>query len=268
MKVALGQFAVQRQWQDNANTCIRLMHEATVAGARLLVLPEAVLARDNADAEWGINHAQPLNGPFVSQLLSASESSSLTVVFTLHTPAEEGRVYNTLLVLREGEVLAHYHKLHLYDAFSWQESKRVTPGEMLPPVIDIDGVKIGMMVCYDLRFPEMARMLANKGADALVLPAAWVKGAHKEMHWELLNRARALENTCYLIAVGECGVKNIGNSMVVDPMGVVVAQATEEPALLFADLSLERIQRVRRQLPVLNHSRFEPPVLRCKGNFG
>ncbi|WP_038913420.1 deaminated glutathione amidase [Dickeya zeae] len=262
MKVALGQFAVQRLWQDNAQTCMTLMVQAASVGADLLVLPEAVLARDNADPEWGVGCAQSITGPFVSQLLAASQSLDISVVFTLHTPAAEGKVHNTLLVIRRGEVLAHYHKLHLYDAFSVQESRRVTPGSALPPVVEIAGMRVGLMVCYDIRFAEMARQLAISGADVLVVPAAWVKGPHKEAHWELLARTRALENTCYLVATGECGDRNIGNSMVIDPMGVVIAQAAEQPELLLAELNLERIQTVRRQLPVLHHNRFKPPVLR------
>ncbi|SLM63888.1 MULTISPECIES: deaminated glutathione amidase [Dickeya] len=262
MKVALGQFAVQRLWQDNAQTCVDLMMRAASAGADLLVLPEAVLARDNADPQWGVRHAQPMNGPFVSQLLHVSQSLDLYTVFTLHTPAESGQVHNTLLVIRRGEVLAYYHKLHLYDAFSVQESRFVAPGESPPPVVDIAGMRVGLMICYDLRFAETARHLALKGADVLVVPAAWVKGAQKEAHWALLARTRALENTCYLIATGECGERNIGNSMVVDPMGIVIAQAAEQPELLLTELKRERIDGVRHQLPVLRHSRFMPPVLR------
>ncbi|MGM3174879.1 deaminated glutathione amidase [Dickeya lacustris] len=262
MKVALGQFAVQRSWQDNAQTCVNLMNQAASAGADLLVLPEAVLARDNADPQWGVVNAQPINGPFVSQLLQASQSLNLYTVFTLHTPTVTGQVYNTLLVIRRAEVLAQYHKLHLYDAFSVQESRFVAPGDTLPPVVEIAGMRVGMMICYDLRFAETARHLALHGAEVLVVPAAWVKGAQKEAHWALLARTRALENTCYMVATGECGERNIGNSMVVDPMGVVIAQAAEQPELLLAELKRERIEAVRHQLPVLRHSRFKPPVLR------
>ncbi|WP_315711085.1 deaminated glutathione amidase [Brenneria uluponensis] len=262
MKVSLGQFAVQRTWQDNAITCIALMKRAAAAGADLLVLPEAVHARDNNNAEWGMDAAQPINGPFVSQLLEASQSIDISVIFTIHTPVHNEFVHNTLLVLRQGEVLAFYHKLHLYDAFSSQESTRVIPGESIPAIIEIAGIKVGLMVCYDVRFPDLARQLAMNGAEVLVLPSAWVKGPQKEAHWELLTRTRALENTCYMVGVGECGEKNIGNSLVVDPLGVVIAQAAEAPDLIFADINFERIQHVRHQLPVLRHNRFKAPVLR------
>jgi len=127
--------------------------------------------------------------------------------------------------------------------------------------VEVDGMKVGLMTCYDIRFPELARRLVLDGADLLVLPAAWVKGPLKEMHWEVLVTARALENTCYVVAVGECGPRNIGNSLVVDPLGVAIARAAEGPALVFADLDPQRIQDVRRALPVLANRRFARPEL-------
>lgn len=117
------------------------------------------------------------------------------------------------------------------------------------------------MTCYDVRFPELARRLALDGAQVLVLPAAWVKGPLKESHWELLVRARALENTAYVVAVGECGVRNIGNSMVVDPLGVVVVQAPETPALVYADVDPARLSYAREVLPSLDNRRFATPRL-------
>lgn len=124
-------------------------------------------------------------------LLAESRRNSLTTVLTLHVPSGEGRATNTLVVLREGAVIAHYHKLHLYDAFAMQESRRVDPGQQIPPVIEVAGLRVGLMTCYDLRFPELALSLALNGAQLLVLPAAWVKGPQKEHHWATLLAARA-----------------------------------------------------------------------------
>lgn len=261
MKVALGQFAVDREWQKNADICIDLMDRACRQGARLLVLPEAVLARDIADPEWGIKSAQPLDGFFLSLLLATSLHNTLTTVLTFHVPDDRGRVRNALVVIRQGEIIARYDKLHLYDAFSIQESLHVTAGDSIPPLVDVDGMKVGLMTCYDVRFPELARRLALDGADLLVLPSAWVRGPLKEMHWQVLVTARALENTCYVVAVGECGPRNIGNSMVVDPLGVVIANAAEGPALLLAEIDVGRIAEARRGLPVLANRRFAPPQL-------
>jgi len=261
LRVALGQFAVGRDWQGNAETCAGLMARAAAAGADLLVLPEGILARDIADPDIVLKTAQPLDGPFLSQLLAASRGSAMTTILTIHTPTGQGRVWNVLVAIRDGRILAEYRKLHLYDAFAAKESTNVMPGDAVPPLVEVAGLKVGLMTCYDVRFPELARRLAVDGADVLALPAAWVKGALKEHHWEVLVTARALENTCYVVAVGECGERNIGASMVVDPLGVAVARAGEAPALVLAEIDPDRVARARAVLPALQNRRFVRPEL-------
>lgn len=265
MKVALGQFAVSHEWQRNAATCLDLFEQARRQGADLLVLPEGVLARDISDPDLVLRSAQPLDGPFLSRLLQASRGAQITLLLCVHVPAANGKVFNTLVALRDGKILAQYRKLHLYDAFSAKESANVLAGDALPPLLEVAGLKIGLMTCYDLRFPELARRLAVDGAEVLALPAAWVRGPLKEAHWEVLATARALENTCYLVATGECGERNIGHSMVVDPLGVVIARAAENPALLFAQLDPARIAHARKVLPVLLNRRFARPEIERPG---
>jgi predicted amidohydrolase len=201
----------------------------------------------------------------MTQLLQASRGCGLTVMLSVHVPAPDGRAWNTLVALRDGVVLAQYRKLHLYDAFSMQESANVAPGDAVAPLIEVAGIKVGLMTCYDVRFPELARRLAIDGAEVLALPSAWVKGPLKESHWEVLVTARALENTCYVVAAGECGERNIGRSMVVDPLGVAIAQAAEAPALVFAEIDPARIAHARQVLPVLQNRRFAKPELRRDG---
>ncbi|WP_253378224.1 deaminated glutathione amidase [unidentified bacterial endosymbiont] len=261
MYVAIGQFAVTPEWQVNARKCIALMAEARQKGASLLVLPEALLARDDNNPTLPVTSAQPLDGAFLGMLCQESRGNSMTTVLTVHVPSAPGRATNTLVVLRKGVIIAHYAKLHLYDAFSIQESRRVDPGNSVPALVNVEGFKVGLMTCYDLRFPELALSLALQGADVLVLPAAWVKGPLKEHHWTTLLSARALDTTCYLLAAGECGTKNIGQSRVVDPLGVTIAAAAEAPALLMAEIDSERITLARQQLPVLRNRRFAPPQL-------
>ncbi len=261
MKVALGQFAVSKNWQDNADICVKLIRQAHEAGADLLVLPEGILARDITDPDIVLKTAQPLDGPFMAQLLAESRKSNLTIMMCVHVPTGGQRVFNNLVTIRGGEVISQYLKLHLYDAFAAKESTNVQPGVIVPELIEVAGLKLGLMTCYDLRFPELARRHAVDGADVLILPAAWVKGPGKEAHWEVLVTARALENTCYLVAVGECGERNIGASMVVDPLGVAVVRAGEAPALIFAEIEPERISHARSVLPVLANRRFARPEL-------
>ena len=261
MTVALGQLAVAQHWQDNLSQCTRLMQKAHQRGADLLIMPEAILAPDIADPECVRRSAQPLDGPFMQGILAASSSLPLTVVFTLYVPAAGQRVSNVQVALRQGSIIATYRKLHLYDAFSMQESQSVEPGSSLPPIFEVAGIKVGMMTCYDLRFPEEAKSLALRGAELIVLPAAWVRGPHKERHWEALITARALDTTCFIAAVSECGPHAIGCSMMADPMGLIVARAAESPSLVLGELSRERLAQVRASLPVLTNGRFLPPAL-------
>ena len=261
MYVAVGQFAVTPEWEVNARKCLSLMAEARQKGASLLVLPEALLARDDNDPDLSVKSAQSLEGPFLNMLCQESAGNTMTTVFAVHVPSTPGRAINTLVVLRDGAIIARYAKLHLYDAFSIQESRLVDPGDVIPPLLEIDGLKIGLMTCYDVRFPDLALNLALQGADVLVLPAAWVKGPLKEHHWATLLTARALDTTCYVVAAGECGNKNIGQSRVVDPLGITIAAAAEAPVLLLTEIISERIALARQQLPVLRNRRFAPPQL-------
>ncbi|QCT20517.1 deaminated glutathione amidase [Jejubacter calystegiae] len=261
MKVAVGQFAVTPDVEANLAACCGWMAQADAQQVDLLVLPEAVLARSDSDSSLAVKAAQPLEGPFVSGLLAAGRGSSLTTVLTLHVPTGNGRAANTLVALRNGEIVASYQKLHLYDAFKIQESLQVDAGHSVAPLIEVAGMKVGLLTCYDLRFPELAMSLALAGAQVLALPAAWVRGGHKERHWELLLAARALDTTCYVAAADECGARNIGLSRVVDPLGVTLAGLGEQPGMVCASLSQERLAEVRASLPVLANRRFAAPRL-------
>jgi len=264
MKVALGQFAVGHEWQENLQIIIGLMRQAEEQGAALLVLPEGVVARDITDPDMVLKNAQSLDGAFMSAILAQSAKLELALSVTFHTKIASStkRVHNNHFMIKKGQIIACYTKLHLYDAFNVQESERVEAGDRIPELVEIDGFKFGLMTCYDVRFPELARHLAVQGADVLLLPAAWVRGLGKEAHWQIMVTARALENTCYVVAVGECGARNIGASMVVDPLGVMVANAGEAPALVMAELSRERLAHARRLLPVLENRRFATPKLK------
>jgi predicted amidohydrolase len=263
MRVAVGQFAASTEWQENLRTCAEFVDAAEAGGADLLVLPEGVLARFTDDFTRIRTAAQPLDGPFVTGLRELTRDRRVTVVVGVHEPAPDGRAYNTLVVVAGGELVTRYRKLHLYDAFSSQESANVVPADDVPPLFTCAGLRVGLMTCYDVRFPELARLLTVAGADLLVLPAAWVRGPLKEQHWQLMVSARALENTVYVAASGECGARNIGRSLVVDPLGVTVAAAAEGPGLIWAEVDPARIAEARRQLPVLDNRRFAvDPVAR------
>ena len=192
---------------------------AAAAGTRLLVLPEGSLVRFLDDPAAAVRCAQPVDGEFGTAVVDASRRHGIAVAAGMFTP-HEGRARNTLLVADRGELVAVYHKVHLYDAFAYLESDLVEPGTETPPVVEIDGVPIGFATCYDLRFPELFRVLVDRGAQVLAVASAWVAGPLKEEHWLTLLRARAIENTSYVVAADQSGRKGIGRSAAFDPMGL------------------------------------------------
>lgn len=261
MKIALGQFAVAPDWNTNLEQCVALIGRSVAEEAKLLVLPESIIAADMNDPGITVRTAQPLDGPFVTGLVAALAGTELTVICCVATPAEQQMTHNCQIAINASGVIACYCKLHLYDAFNMKESDTYLCGAELPPILEIGNLRVGLMTCYDVRFPELARALAVRGADLLTCPAAWVRGPGKEWHWQVMVTARALENTCYVAAVGECGPRNIGCSMLVDPLGVAVARTGSEPDLLFAEVDPERIRATRKILPVLANRRFRDPEL-------
>lgn len=207
MLVAAGQFAVTSVWEKNVEICASLMAQAAENEVSLFVLPEALLARDDHDADLSVKSAQLLEGEFLGRLRRESKRNMMTTILTIHVPSTPGRAWNMLVALQAGNIVARYAKLHLYDAFAIQESRHVDAGNEIAPLLEVEGMKVGLMTCYDLRFPELALAQALQGAEILVLPAAWVRGPLKEHHWSTLLAARALDTTCYMVAAGECGNK-------------------------------------------------------------
>ncbi|MFD1824387.1 carbon-nitrogen hydrolase family protein [Mumia zhuanghuii] len=230
-------------------------------GLDLVVLPEATM-RDFGTSDDDLRGAaEPLDGAFAAQLAGHAARLGAHVVaggFESHHDAAGAAdlPYNVLLAFApDGTLVTTYRKIHLYDSFGYAESERLAPGQIAPAVFEVAGRRVGLMTCYDLRFPEMARMLVDAGADVLCVPAAWVRGPLKEDHWSTLLRARAIENTVDVVAADQCG-KYVGHSMVVDPLGVVVASAGEEPAIVRATLSAERLERARTTNPSLANRRI------------
>ncbi|MDA2810048.1 carbon-nitrogen hydrolase family protein [Nocardiopsis sp. RSe5-2] len=257
LTAAVVQFAPAEDKDANLATIEALLGEAAGRGARLAVLPEYAVFTAPAMDDRFVDSAEPLDGPAVTRLAAVAAGLGLTVIAGVNEAAGNGRIHNTLVGLQGGGVAAVYRKVHLYDAFGYRESDRVIaadPGE--PGLLEVDGFTVGMQTCYDLRFPETTRVLADAGADAVALPAEWVPGPLKEYHWNTLVRARAIENTVYVLAAGQSGPAGSGNSAVVDPMGIAVAALGEAPGIGTAALERERIDHVRAVNPALSLRRY------------
>ena len=222
-------------------------------GADLVVLPES-FARDFGEPGSDVSpHAEPLDGPFATEVARVAAERGTTVVAGMFEEAGE-RPFNTLVV--RGAATADYRKIHLYDSFGYQESRVLAAGAIEPVVLELGGFTVGIMTCYDLRFPELGRRLVDEGAEVLVVPAAWVAGPRKVDHWTTLLRARAIENTAYVVGVGQPGPRYSGHSMVVGPLGDVLVEAGDGPAVLRAELDPAEVVAARRTNPSLANRRL------------
>ncbi len=231
------------------------LRELTPEGADLVVFPEA-FARDFGPAGSDVSaFAEPVDGPFGTTLAEVAAQRRTTVVAGMfETGPDPARPYNTLLV--RGAASAAYRKVHLYDSFGYRESDRLTAGEPGATVVDVGGHAVGLMTCYDLRFPELARALVDAGAEILVVPAAWVAGPRKVDHWRTLLRARAIENTVHVVAAAQPAPRYSGHSMVVDPLGDVLAEAGPDAQVLTAEIDHAVLVEARRTNPSLANRRL------------
>src|SRR5690606_38127198 len=258
--VAVGQFAPGEDKEENLAAVRGLVAEAAGKGARVVLLPEYAMFTAPRTDERFVAAAEPLDGPFGSGLAALAGEYGVHVVAGVNEflPEAPDRFSNTLVAFGpDGEPEARYRKLHLYDAFGVTESAVVAPGPIAEPeTFEVEGVLFGLQTCYDLRFPEVTRRIADAGAHVLLLAAEWVPGPLKEDHWATLLRARAIENTIYVAAAGQNAPTGSGNSMVVDPMGTRIVALGEQTGVAVGRIDLARIAEVREKNPALRLRRF------------
>jgi predicted amidohydrolase len=268
MRVAVCQTNSRGDRAANLTAARDLLGRAADAGADLAVLPEYV---DYLGPARGEPDPEPVDGPTASFFAEAARDLGMWVhAGSMHEcgPPGDPRGHNTSLVFdRTGALAATYRKIHLYDVeipgrVSHRESRLVAPGTEVVTV-DVEGVRVGLSICYDLRFPELYRRLAaDGGATVLVVPAAFMLHTGRD-HWEVLLRARAVENQCFVLAAAQWGDHEpgrtcYGRSMVVDPWGTLLAQAPDGVGVTVADLDLTRLERIRTELPSLANRRLTP----------
>jgi predicted amidohydrolase len=266
---AVAQLAPTVDGAVNRETISVLVAEAAASGARLVVFPEESMLLAG-EVEGPLGEVVAAEWPvFLAQLSVLAVEHELWIVAGGYEPTGSDRPYNTIVVVNpRGELVESYRKLHLYDAFSYRESDYVTGGDEVPPVVMIEGVAIGLVNCYDIRFPELSRDLVARGADVLSISAAWVAGARKEEHWETLVKARAIENTCWVLAASSTSPECIGNSMIVDPMGVErVGLGPVASGVAIVEISLDRTAEVRDILPSLANRRLVSTVTVASAAF-
>ncbi len=262
-RVAAVQLNATADREANRSNADRLVREAASRGAQLVVLPEkwpllgsGEQLRDGAEA---------LDGPAISWARACARELALELVAgSFAERTADGRIHNTSLhISPDGEIRALYRKIHMFDVtidgVEYRESEHEDPGDEIVLSQTEEGIELGLTVCYDLRFPELYRILALRGARVLVVPAAFTLATTRD-HWETLLRARAIENQAFVIAANQIGEnepgrRSGGRSMIVDPWGVVLAQAPDAVGVIVADLDLARLDEIRSTLPSLANRR-------------
>ncbi len=264
-QVAVLQMNTQEDKEANLSTALQLIDEAASAGADLVALPEYFnfLGR----AELKKQAAEEIPGPTTKALADRAVKHNIWIHGgSILEVGPEDRCYNTSFVINpQGEIVAKYHKIHLFDVVipgrvDARESASIEAGKE-PVVAETALGKIGLSICYDLRFPELYRSLMFKGADIIAIPAAFTLYTGKD-HWEVLLRARAIENQAYVLAPGQFGKHPeeqscFGNSMIIDPWGTVIARAGEGVGWAMARIRAAELERVRTNVPALTHIRRE-----------
>jgi len=269
LRIAAAQLNSQDDVAKNLAVVAGVVARAKAEGAECVLLPENFAFMGGTDEER--RHASEAldgDGPILTTLRRLAREHAVTLVGggMPERTADPARPHNTAVVVApSGEVVAAYRKIHLFDVDvgdgqTYRESAAVTPGDA-PVVVELGGLRVGLSICYDLRFPELYRRLVADGAVALLVPAAFTLMTGKD-HWHTLLRARAIEDQCWVVAAAQWGKhpkgrQTYGKSLVVDPWGDVVAQAEEgAPVLVHATLRDERVLQVRRALPCLTHRRL------------
>jgi deaminated glutathione amidase len=266
MRAAAIQLNATDDVARNLDTARRLVDAAIADGATLILLPE----------KWTVlgspqqlrSGAQPLDGPAITWAQETAAAHGVDIVAGSFSERVEGseRLRNTSVhVGPDGEIRAVYRKVHMFDVevdgTQYRESDTEQPGDELVVSAAADGTPLGMSVCYDLRFPELYRELAVAGARILLVPSAFTLATTRD-HWEVLLRARAIENQSFVVAANQIGRDGAGNrtggrSMIVDPWGLVLASAPDEQTSISANLDLEGLQRIRNRIPSLASRRPE-----------
>jgi len=267
--VAAAQMSSQDDVGKNLARAGELVEEAAARGARLVLLPEnfAYMGTEEGRLEVAEAIDGPERGPIVKSLARAAQKSGVHVIAggMPERSADPKRPHNaSIVVAPDGALVARYRKIHLFDVdvgdgHAYRESANTSAGNEAPAVVDIGGFRVGLSICYDLRFPELYRKLSDRGAEVITVPAAFTLATGKD-HWHVLLRARAIEAQAYVVAAAQWGThprgrRTYGKSLVADPWGEIIAQRSEGEGIVLATIDRAYLRHVRQSLPSLTHRR-------------
>lgn len=263
--VALVQMRSSENKEENLKASVDFISRAADRKASLICFPEFQMAFSplkQSPKDLANNVAEYIDGGnFVSTLCRSAKRNKISVIATVYEKNKnknEFKVYDTAVIINnKGQITSVYRKLHLYNALGFRESDKLIQGNVIEKPVSTSVGNIGLMICYDIRFPEMSRILTVNGADILVVPSAWVYGIMKEDHWRTMIMARAIENGSYIIAPDQVGNIFSGRSMVADPFGTVLLDMGDKQGMDVVEIDKSRVMKVRESLPLLKNRRLD-----------
>ncbi|WP_337863293.1 carbon-nitrogen hydrolase family protein [Nitrososphaera sp.] len=263
--VAVVQMKSSQDKQENLRASIGYISEAAAKKAGIVCFPEFQMAfSPGSQTPQDLSRiAETIRGEFTGALCREAKKHGIEVIATIYEKGgsrkNSSRVFDTALVIgKNGRITSVYRKLHLYDALGFRESKKLLAGDrIVRPAKTSAAGPVGVMICYDVRFPELSRLLTVKGANVLAVPSGWVQGPMKEEHWQVMLKARAIENGSYVVAPDQVGNIFAGRSMVVDPFGAVLLDMGQREGMEVVELDLGRVAKVRESLPLLKNRRTD-----------
>jgi predicted amidohydrolase len=261
MRAAIVQFKASTNKETNLKKILNYISKAAQNKATLVAFPEFMMFyTDSSQTPKQLaSLAETISGNFVTTIANTAKENHIQVIGSFYEKStKKNRVYDTSFVIdKSGKVISTYRKIHLYDALGFRESNKMIAGSKITKPVKTSVGKVGLMICYDLRFPEMSRSLAVAGSEVLVAPSAWVKGDMKEEHWLTINKTRAIENGCYVIAPDQVGNIYCGRSIVVDPYGKILLDMKKRQGIGYVNIDLKKIKQVRKVLPLLKNRRTD-----------
>lgn len=262
LKVGLIQLSVTSSKEQNLKRVLSTIDSAEES-CDLLVFPEYCMGypKEGLSRNYLKDVAEPLDGKFVTTVAEKSKEKQVATVVPIFEK-KNGDVFDTAVVIDRGKVRGGYRKIHLFDALGQRESEFFRPGSS-PVLFKIRDMVFGIVICYDIRFPELVKSEVLSGARVVIVPSAWYRGPLKEEHWQTLLMARAHENTSYVVAVGNANEAFVGRSIVVDPFGVKTLDLGFGDRIGFCDIDDKRVTEAREKLPVLKQSNNYPNI-RCQ----
>jgi predicted amidohydrolase len=263
-RTALVQMKSSVNKEQNLAYSLELINEAAKDKARLICFPEFQMAYSPPEQKPEALHkiAEKIKGNFVSTLSYSAKQNKINVIATIYeiinTNKQNHKVFDTAIIINDlGKLKSVYRKIHLYDALGFKESKKLVAGSIIERPTRTSVGNLGLLICYDMRFPEISRILTVNGASILASPSAWVAGFMKQEHWEIMVKARAIENGVYIIAPNQVGNIYCGHSMVIDPFGSTLADMGNREGIEIIDIDSSRIDTIRRTLPLLMNRRTD-----------